>query len=1072
MQTNNSILPNDDRPTGFLSKIVGTFLEGQMAIVLIVASLVLGLAAIFLTAREEEPQIVVPMADVFVSCPGSSANEIEKLVTTPLEKYLWQIDGVEHVYSVSNRGGAVVTVRFFVGENREDSLVKLYNKINSHIQYVNNNVANWLIKPVEIDDVPIVTVSLHSTDATMYQLRRVADEVVARLEPIENISRTRIVGGSLRQLRVDINPDALKAYGLDIKEVQQIIKASNTVIDAGEFIHNNKNNLISSGKFFNDLNEVKNVVVGVKNITPIYLKDIAKVYDGAQELHTYTRIGSFDWKETQNAVTIAIAKKRGTNAVTVSKDVLEKLHNLSQNVIPTNIQYTITRNNGEQADQNVNNLLSSLVFAMVSVVVLLIFTLGWREGLIVALAVPISFALALFVNYISGYTINRVTLFALILTLGLVVDDPITNVDNIQRHILKGKHKPFNATLWAVKEVLPPVIMSTVAIIVSFLPMFFITGMMGPYMEPMAVNVPLTVTMSTIAALSVVPWAAYNLLKKKSGLANLENDNSNGKNKTSFLKKIYTSFMQPLLNSAKNRWALLGAIVLLLGFSALLVVMRLVPMKMLPFANKDTLQLVIDMPEGSSLELTDAVVRDFEQYLLKQPQIESFQSYVGVNSPMDFNGLVRHYYLRNQPHIADIHINLISKKIRQEQSHNLALSWRHDLEKIAQKHNAKLAIVEQPPGPPVFATITAEIYGNLQSAYADILKGADIVKAKMVKEPGVCDVNSTIEAKHFRYEFIVDKTKAALHGISISDINASLAMFVGGLKAGDLHLENQRNAVPIFISLARKDKAHLQQLKHISIKSKTGLLIDLNELGYFKKVIASQPIYHKDLKRVAFVMADTAGRAPGECVLDLASFFNKNPLPNNVHINWSGEGEWKITIRVFRDLGLAFGAAMIGIYILLIIQTSSFIMPLVIMSAIPLTAIGIMPGFWLLNIITNHPIGGYDTPVFFTATAMIGMIALGGIVVRNSIVLIEFIEDNLKTGATLQESILDSGVVRMRPILLTAATTALGAVPITLDPIFSGLAWSLIFGLFASTVFTLFVVPTLYYMIYKKAKIN
>jgi multidrug efflux pump subunit AcrB len=702
---------------------------------------------------------------------------------------------------------------------------------------------------------------------------------------------------------------------------------------------------------------------------------------------------------------------------------------------------------------------------MITVIVLLVFTLGWREGVIVAMAVPISFALALFVNHLFGYTINRVTLFALILTLGLVVDDPITNVDNIQRHILMRRRNPFFAVLAAVQEVLPPVILSTLTVIVSFLPMFFITGMMGPYMEPMAVNVPLTVTFSTLAALTIVPWAAYHLLKKKGEGPQTEAPTERVSPK---LRRFYAALLSPFLGTPLRRFSLIGLVGLLLAGSGLLVVLRLVPMKMLPFDNKNELQLTVDMPEGTPLEATDVAVRELEEYLARVPEVANFQSYVGTNSPIDFNGLVRHHYFRRQGNLADIRVNLADKGERVQQSHAIALRVREGLEEIARRHDARIALIESPPGPPVIATVTVEIYGPPDREYGELIAAAHVVMERMAREPGLRDIDSTAEEPHGRMRFLLDKEKAGLHGIDTASVVRTLSMALEGGTPATVHAPGERSPLPILLRLPLEKRSGVPELERITVRGSRGELVPLSELGTFQEAGEDQPRYHKNLQRVVYVMSEAVGRAPGEAVLDLQSHFKKNPLPAGIRAEWAGEGEWEITIRVFRDLGLAFGAAMIGIYILLIIQTSSFGMPLVIMSAIPLTAIGIMPGFWLLNAVAGGTVGGFPDPVFFTATAMIGMIALGGIVVRNSIVLIEFIQGARQEGRPLKEAVIESGAVRMRPILLTAATTALGAWPITLDPIFSGLAWSLIMGLFASTAFTLVVIPVMYTMIYDK----
>jgi multidrug efflux pump subunit AcrB len=1075
-----------DQAKGLVARIVRPFLRTQLSLLLIILAASLGVVAIALTPREEEPQIVVPLADVFVQAPGASAQEVEKLVSTPLERLLWQIDGVEHVYSVSRPGQSVVTVRFYVGEDREASLVKLHNKIFMNQDQAPPLVRGWVIKPVEIDDVSIVNLTLHSSSHDDHQLRRMAEEIMARLAEVPDISRTAIVGGRPRVVRVELDPKRMAGFGVSPISVRRALMGADASLKAGRFDRANTSYEVTSDSFLSSPREVGELVVGVHQGRPVYLSDVAEVIDGPAEPTSYTRLG-FSRRylqdqgkqaqaENQAAVTLEIAKKRGTNAVEVADNVIRRMRELTSQVLPAGVEARVTRNYGETAQIKSDELMQSLFFAVLTVVALLAFTLGWREALVVACAVPLSFACALFVNFMFGYTINRVTMFALILSLGLVVDDPITNVDNIQRHILLGKRDPKNATLAAVQEVLPPVLMSTLAIIVSFGPMFFITGMMGPYMAPMAVNVPLTVTFSTLWALTVVPWLSYKLLKSRApkelgeGLAQ-----ERAKKRQAHagpVRKIYVKVVEPFLERRTLRWGLLGAIVVLLCLSMALPALRQVPLKMLPFDNKNEFQLVLDFPEGTTLEGADRTVRQFEDFLAGVPEVTDFTSYVGNSSPMDFNGIVRHYYLRGGPHVADIRINLVHKDKREAQSHAIVLRLRKALQDMAKQQGANLKIVETPPGPPVMSTITAEVRGQPDSSYAEIIAGAHRLKIVMHGEPGVVDIDDSSEAQRMRLDFVVDKEKAALHGVSTSQIIQSLRLALSGDSPATVHLPNERQSLMVQMILPRAKRSSLASLGQIPVQTASGQVLPLAELGSFKKIPAEQPIYHKDLERVVFVYAEVAGRSPATAILDIDDKLAKDPLPNNTRVDFAGEGEWQITLRVFRDLGLAFGAALVGIYILLVLQTGSFFLPLLLMVAIPLTLLGIMPGFWLLNLVAGDVVGGFADPVFFTATSMIGMIALGGIVIRNSLVLIEFIQGAQAEGMSLKQAILESGVVRFRPIVLTALTTALGAWPITLDPIFSGLAWALIFGLFASTAFTLLVVPVTYYAIFRRKSVQ
>ncbi|MBE9519508.1 MAG: efflux RND transporter permease subunit [Proteobacteria bacterium] len=1071
---------NGSVPSGIIVNIVKQFLSSHLSLIFIILSLCLGVAAILVTPREEEPQIIVPLADIFVNAPGATPAEVEKLAATPLERLLWQIDGVEYVYSMSNQDNAIVTVRFFVGEDREKSLVKLYNKININIDRVPAIVKGWVIKPVEIDDVPIVGLTLYSKRYNDHELRRIGEEVLARLAEVKNVSRTEIIGGRKREIRVELQPEQMAAHNISILGIERTLAGADKSVTAGSFSRFNRQLTITSNSFLTSAEQVASLVVGVNDGRPVYLRDVAEVIDGPEEPLSYTKIrfsdnycqksGTDTFESSCPAVTLALAKKKGTNAVRVADDVLAKLADLKKTIIPDDVNIEITRNYGNTAQQKVSSLLYSLAFAIISVVILLAVVLGWREALVVALAVPISFSLALFVNYMFGYTINRVTLFALILSLGLVVDDPITNVDNIQRHIFLGRHNPFHATLAAVHEVLPPVIMSTIAIIICFTPLFFITGMMGPYMKPMATSVPLTVIFSTLCAITIVPWFSHLLLRNTVRPAGKNGTNGTSGRKESSITVVYRKSIDLFLVSRPKRYALFAVILVLLVLSAGLAFFKLVPLKLLPFDNKDEFQLVIDLPEGTTLETTDMVTRAFEDYLRNVPEITSMVSYVGVSSPMDFNGLVRHYYLRQGPHLADIRINLADKSMRDFKSHAITLRVRKDLEDIARQHNADIKIVEVPPGPPVLSTIVAEVYGPPDMPYSELLASAEQVKDIMMSEPFVVDVDVMAEADHDKVDFLLDKEKAALHGVSTENLIRSLQAAVGGSTPATVHLPGERQPLNVKIILPREKRSGIVDILQIPLMTAAGRMIPMAEIVDVNQTIAPQPIFHKNLSRVVYVLGETAGRPPAEAVLSMQKRLKKEPPSDGVGINWSGEGEWKITLSVFRDMGIAFGAALIGIYILLVIQANSFFMPMLIMMAIPLTILGIMPGFWLLNIITSRPVGGFENPVFFTATSMIGMIALGGIVIRNSLVLIEFIQEEIKKKTPLREAILQSGAIRMRPILLTAMTTAIGALPITLDPVFSGLAWALIFGLFASTAFTLLVVPVTYFAIYQNAE--
>lgn len=1062
-------------PTGPVVALVRQFLNGRLSVIFLLTALLLGAGAVGITPREEEPQIVVPLADVFVDVPGASPEEVEQLVATPLERLLWQIDGVEYVYSMSRQDLAVVTVRFFVGEDREAALVKLHNRILMHQDAAPAIVKGWRIKPVAIDDVPIVQFTLHSDmydDAALY---RMGTELLARLSEVKNISRTSIVGGRRHEVRVGLIPEKMGGFGLSVPEVRRAFQAADVSVTAGGIDQANQHYMVAANAFLEDREDVASLVVGVHDGRPVHLRDIATITEGPETPHILTRIDFSHFYRKENgmegagsrpAVTLAISKKRGTNAVTVSEDLIRRMEGLRQEVLPDGVAVSVTRNYGKTAQEKVAGLMSSLGFAVFSVVLLLALTLGWREALVVAVAVPMSFSLALFVNFLAGYTINRVTLFALILSLGLVVDDPITNVDNIQRNMKKGELDPKDATLVGVQEVLSPVLLSTVAIILCFVPLFFITGMMGPYMAPMAVNVPLTVLFSTLCALTIVPWLSWLLLRKQyekggGGKASTEKSGPDLR-----VLAIYRKLITPFLVSSAMRWRLLGGVVLLFVGAFSLALFRLVPLKLLPFDNKSEFQIVVDMPEGTTLAGTDRVVRELTAYLQGVPEVTEILGFTGGASPMDFNGMVRHYYLRKGPHLGEIRVNLADKNRRSQQSHGLVLRLRDDLSAIAGKHNGVLQIVEVPPGPPVLSTLVAEIYGKEDQPYRKLVDAAFHVQKVMAEEPFVTDLDVMTETGGKRLSFAVDRKKAALHGIATGTILETLAVAVGGKTGATVHRKGERIPLPVTLTVPRKKRSSVALLLQIPVKSINGAMVPLAELVTVSETPQEKTIYHKNLERVVYVTGEVAGQAPAEAVLDIMKRLRENPVAEGIRVHWAGEGEWKITLRVFRDMGLAFAAALLGIYLLLSLQSGSFGMPLLIMMAIPLTLLGILPGFWILNLVTGETIGRFADPVFFTATSMIGMIALGGIVIRNSLVLIEFIQEAVAGGTGFQEAIIQSGAVRLRPIVLTACTTAIGAWPITLDPVFSGLAWALIFGLFASTAFTLMIVPVTYFALF------
>ncbi len=1062
-------------------RIVRLFTTSHLSLLFLLISLLAGGVALLLTPREEDPQIIVPVMDVFVTAPGAGSDEVEKQIVTPLEALLKQIPGVEYVYSVAKPGQAVVTVRYFVGENLENSLIKTRDKLLANQDLIPPGVSNWLVKAVNIDDTPILLLSLSAQDKTLgaMDLRRIADELVERLRAVNNVGNSWVVGGAPRRISVYPDPAKLDAAGVSLSETRQALLQNNFNLQVGGLTRDSKDIALEAGPYYQSVDQVGAAVVSQHAGKVLRLRDVAQILDGPADTEYYTRIGFGpavkDMRrigpseaplpqagEEREMVTLAIAKRRGSNAVSVAEQVLALTEELQGGLIPDNVLLSVTRDYGETADHKVNELVTHLSIAVLTIIVLLALTLGFKESLIVSLAVPMTFAITLLCDLVFGYTINRVTLFALILSLGLLVDDPIVDVENIHRHYQMRKQPPLQALLTAVDEIRPPTILATFAVIMSFVPMLFITGMMGPYMAPMAFNVPVAMLLSLVIAFTVTPWASYRLLKSEYGKDHgpaLDLKQSRG-------FKLYHAILAPLLHGKAKAWWFLGGVMIAFAASAMMAVTRVVPLKLLPFDNKNELQLVIDMPKGSSLESTDAVAAALGRYLATVNEISSYQSYVGLASPMDFNGMVRHYYLRQGPHVGDIRIVLADKTRRAQGSHEIALRMRPEIDRIEQAYGANVKIVESPPGPPVLSTLTAEIYGPPEANYPDILRVAGRVRGDMRQTEGVVDIDDSAEAAQTQWSFIVDQDKAALVGVTAAQIAETLQLAAEGANTGLLHAAEERLPLRILLQLPRAARSSVEDLAALSLKTADGRLVRLGELGHFSEGSSQQAIYHKNLQRVAFVTAEMAGRSPVEAVLDLFGAFERQPLPPGYRAELDGEGEWKITVDVFRDLGLAFAAAMVMIYILLVGQTGSLGVPLIMMIAIPLTVIGIMPGFWLINLFTS-PVAGYATPVYFTATAMIGMIALAGIVVRNSIILIDFIENiyRAKPEISLADAIIEAGAIRLHPIFLTAASAVLGSMMIVLDPIFSGLAWSFIFGIIASTLFSLIVIPVVYFLI-------
>jgi len=1078
--------------SSFTQRVVEVFLTGNLSPLLLLLSLVAGAIALFATPREEDPQIVVPVIDVVLDAPGTPALEVERQVVVPLEQILRRIDGVEYVYSMSRRGQGVVTARFYVGQDREDSLVKLHSALRQHEDAVPPQVKGFVVRPVAIDDVPIVAVTLHSDRLDDHDLRRIAEELQARLQQVPETGVTEIHGGRPRRVTVEVDPVALAGRGLPFTAVQQALMGASAATAAGAGLRHDRVLEVEVDPMLPDAAAVARLVVGTSAGQPVHLHDVAAVRDGPAEVEDYVRFGrglagggaAAAAAPMTAAVTLSVAKRRGANAVSVAAAIEARLDELRREVLPDDVDWTITRDSGRTADGKVDELLEGLSVAIAIVVILITMMLGWREAVVVALAVPVTFGLTLLVNQLAGYSINRVTLFSLILSLGLVVDDPIVDVENIHRHLQRREQSPLRAVLAAVNEVRPPVIVATLAVIISFLPLFFITGMMGPYMRPMALNVPMAMLMSMLVAFTLTPWMAYLALRRAASR------HAAGPETSPAVTRAYAAVLRPLLRSRRVRAVTFAGTALLFLGVGWLGASRAVPLKMLPFDNKTELQVLVDLDEGSSLERTMAVVSELAGPARSFVEVLDVTAYAGVPSPMDFNGMVRKYYLRRAPNLGELRVRLLDKHERQHQSHQVALRLRAALAPLASARGATLRVVELPPGPPVLSTVVAEVRGTAATTPAQLDAAARELAARLAAEPGVADVDTSAEATPPELHFVLDHEKAALHGVTAARVGQVLEAAVGGRTATVLHAPREVNPLGARVCVEPWRRADPQALGAIAVAAAEGDLVPLAELGRFEPRPTEPTVHHKDLDRVAYVMAEAVGRTPAEIVLDVQADQVGGPvqpdatprprplgertmlrpggglpwsLPAGFTVDWRGEGEWKITLDAFRDLGLAFLAACLGIYVLLVQQTKSYGMPLVLMLSIPFTILGILPGFWLLNRLLDVPVAGVANPVFFTATAMIGMIALAGIAVRNSILLIDFIEGALARGTALEDAILQSGAVRLRPIVLTAGAAILASIPITLDPIFSGLAWALIFGLVVSSLFTLVLVPVVYF---------
>jgi len=1057
----------------FTTRVVDAFLGSNFSLLLILICLGLGAVALIATPREEDPQIVVPFVDVFVEAPGIGAAEVERLAAEPLERLMLEIPGVEHVYSRTEAGGAMVTVRFEVGEDRERALVDVYNKIQANQHLVPPQVAGWSVQPVEIDDVPILTLTLFATDpAAAPDLVRYADELAARLQTEDDVSHVGVHGGEPRVVRVLLDPEALRARGVAPLEVAAALRRDDVRARVGTLTRRDGEVAVEVGSLLKSADEVADTVVRVVEGRPLRVRDLGTVVDGPEEPrhHVWIAFGGTapaveegeavdpEWVGgTYPAVTLSVAKRRGTNAVDVARDVRARFAALADEVLPPGVHWRVTRDHGATANEKVNELVAHLLIAVGTIVVLVGASLGWRAAFVVALAVPLTLAVTLFADLVLGFTINRVTLFALILSLGLLVDDPIVDVENIHRHLMMRRKHPRQATLDAVEEVRPPVILATLAVIFSFLPMFFVGGMMGPYMRPMPFNVSTAMFMSLLIAFTVTPWASYHLLKRDAERGGAD-PHAEGEG---FLVAAYRKVAHAILGSRRrSKWLLVGSGLAFVG-SVAMAGLGLVPVKMLPFDNKSEFQVVVDAPEGTPVEDTDRVLRDLARALREVPEVVEIVGYSGTPSPHDFNGMVRHDFLRRMPYQGDLRVVLTPRHERGRQAHAIALAVRPALEEVAARHGVRIGIVEPPPGPPVLAGVVAEVYGPETASAEDLERVALEVKRRFDAVPFLRDVDAFVAEDRPRLRLVPDRDEAALRGVSPAAVAETVRMALSGLPAAVVHEPDERRPLEVRLELPRPERSALSDLLALGVPTPNGV-VPLEQVVRVVEDRDDRVRFRKDLRPLQYVVGEAVGDSPVDAVLALNRSFAEDPLPEGYEASLTGEGELQITLEVFRDLGLAFAAALVAIYVLLVAQTGSFALSGIIMLAIPLTMIGVFPGFWLLNVLAAGRVGEFPNPIFFTATGMIGVIALAGIVVRNSIILIDFIEHNRAAGMPTGPACIEAGCVRLRPIFLTAGAAVMGAWVIVFDPIFSGLAWSFVFGILASTAFTLLVVPAAY----------
>ena len=1077
--------PQNEIPRyGGATGLAQTFINSKITPLLIIATMLLGLFALMLTPREEEPQIVVPMIDVLVMLPGANPEEVENIVTRPMEKKIWEIEDVEYVYSSSFPSFAMSTARFLVGTDMEEAITRLANKMYGNADLWPQGILPPLVKVRSIDDVPMMTLTLWSDEYEAYDLRQLAAEVKNEISSITDVSVIETIGGRKRSVRVELDPQRMAAFNITTLAVLPALEAQNRNLPSGSFAQGNRQFTVETGTFLRSVDDVANLVVGVFGNRPVRLMDVATVTDGPAEVDSYTFMGvgpageqkgiapEFPVGAEYPMVTLTVAKRIGSDATRVADRVLAKIERLEGTLIPADVNVTVTRNYGATARDKAQNLISNLGLAIFLAVVVVFLAMGWRGATIIFLSIPTTFSMTLFVYYILGYTLNRVTLFALILVTGIVIDATIIIVENMHRHFQMKGNRSLKTALEAILEVGNPTILATLTVIASMMPMAFVRGLMGPYMAPMPIGASLAMVFSLLVALTISPWRAIRLLKPKAhwredmpGEGTLEGEGTDhAQVEKSAIYRTYNRLMRPLVETPRKGIMALLIVAALTVASTFLFATRTVQVKMLPFDNKSEFQVIIDTPEGTTLETTTQLAREIGDYLSTVPEVTDYQIYGGTAAPVNFSGLVRHYMMRQGPNVADIQVNLVDKGQRSDQSHALAKRVRGPIQEAAARYGASVKVVEVPPGPPVLSTLVAEVYGP---SFEGRIEAARMIKEVFETTPGVVDIDWYVEDDQTRYDFVVDSERAAVRGVSTQQVSMTLGVALNGHDAGRLHADASAEPVPINVRLPLADRSSPESLGDLYVYSTEGTLVPLSDVVRLEETTGHKSRHRRNLKSVIYVTADVAGEleSPVYAIADMKKKIAELTMPDGSRIEqlstvqplteegyaMKWDGEWHITYEVFRDLGISFAVVLVIIYLLIVAMFQNFTVPILMMIPIPLTLVGIIPGHLMFG-------------AFFTATSMIGVIALAGIMVRNSVLLIDFIEARLRDGLELADAVIEAGAVRFLPIALTAGTVVTGSFVMVFDPIFQGLAISLMMGSLLSTILTVVIIPLSYYL--------